>query len=185
MGKRLSKIYTRTGDAGYTAVSDNKRISKNSALIITIGAIDELNSALGMILSQSPPQPIAAILARIQQDLFDLGGELSYPPFSRINASRVSWLEQSLDELNADLPALKEFVLPGGQPIAAQAHWVRTICRRAECDLVNYHQQQPLKNPILLQYLNRLSDLLFVIARSLNAASDMPEVLWSNGASLI
>ena len=178
MGHRLTKIYTRTGDDGTTGLSDGSRVGKDSARVRAMGSIDETNSVIGMMLAELPPaDPVAGMYVRIQHDLFDLGGELSIPGAALVAASRVEWLEQCTDELNEDLPPLKNFVLPGGNRAAAVCHLARTVCRRAERDLVTLGVDEKLSAPGL-QYLNRLSDLLFVTARVLARRNGGQEVLW-------
>ncbi|HFD78911.1 MAG TPA: cob(I)yrinic acid a,c-diamide adenosyltransferase [Gammaproteobacteria bacterium] len=177
MGHRLSKIYTRTGDTGVTGLGDGQRIAKNDARVEAIGTVDELNSLLGVLLCKSPEEPQRTLLIRIQHRLFDLGGELSIPGHELLSAADSEELERHLDELNAELPMLKEFILPGGSEAAAFCHLARAVCRRAERRLVDLAEQQDI-NPAALKYLNRLSDLLFVLARSLNRAEQHPETLW-------
>ena len=177
MGYRLSKIYTRTGDQGQTGLGDGARISKDAARIEAFGTVDELNSVLGIVLSKPVPDTARAVLTEIQHRLFDLGGELSIPGYSLLRADQVEYLEQRLDEMNAELPMLKEFILPGGCEAAAVCHLARTVCRRAERRLITLAGQEDI-NPVCIQYLNRLSDLLFVMARSLNRAEQRPDVLW-------
>jgi cob(I)alamin adenosyltransferase len=177
MGHRLSKIYTRTGDQGQTGLGDGSRISKNAVRIEAFGSVDELNSVLGMVLSKPVPDTARAVLTETQHRLFDLGGELSIPGYSLLGPEHVEYLEQRLDEMNAELPMLEEFILPGGCEAAAVCHLARTVCRRAERRLITLASQEDI-NPVCLQYLNRLSDLLFVMARSLNHAEQRPDVLW-------
>ena len=177
MGHRLSKIYTRTGDQGETGLGDGSRVSKDAVRIETFGTVDELNSVLGIVLSKPVPDTVRAILTEIQHRLFDLGGELSIPGHTMLEQAQVTWLEQHLDEMNAELPMLKEFILPGGCEAAALCHLARTVCRRAERRLITLAGQEDI-NPVCIQYLNRLSDLLFVMARSLNRAAQQPDVLW-------
>lgn len=177
MGHRLTKIYTRTGDRGETGLGDGSRIGKDAVRIETFGTVDELNSVLGVILSRPVPDPARAALTEIQHRLFDLGGELSIPGHTIIGPQHVEYLEQRLDEMNAELPMLKEFILPGGCEAAAFCHLARTVCRRAERRLITLAGQEDI-NPVCVQYLNRLSDLLFVMARSLNRAEQQPDVLW-------
>ncbi len=179
MGHRLSKIYTRTGDSGNTGLGNGTRIDKDSPRITAIGEVDELNSIIGMILSQDISTPVRNCLSECQHRLFDLGGELCMPGHQMISTEHVSQLENDLDTFNAELPALKEFILPGGTPAAAHCHHARTVCRRAERNVVSLHRDEPL-NPELMAYLNRLSDLLFVIARLLARADGNQEVLWQN-----
>lgn len=177
MGHRLSKIYTRTGDDGTTGLGDGTRVPKDHARVEAFGAVDELNSAIGLLLSEPLPADIHACLTDVQNTLFDLGGELSIPGYSLLSEQRVTALERVLDELNSELPPLKEFILPGGTRAAALCHLARAVCRRAErrvFTLLRDAGQQHLS----LIYLNRLSDLLFVIARSLNKTAGESETLW-------
>jgi cob(I)alamin adenosyltransferase len=178
MGHRLTKIYTRTGDDGTTGLSDGTRVGKDSARVRAMGSIDETNSIIGMMLAEiSGSDSVATVYVRIQHDLFDLGGELSIPGATLVTAPRVEWLEERTDELNEDLPPLKNFVLPGGNRAAAVCHLARTVCRRAERDLVTLGVNEKVNTPAL-QYLNRLSDLLFVTARVLARRDGGQEVLW-------
>ena len=177
MGHRLSKIVTRTGDAGTTGLGDGSRVPKDSPRIAAIGAVDELNSTVGVVLAEDVSEPIRALLTDVQHDLFDLGGELSIPGHAAILPSHVERLEQAVERYNEDLPPLKEFILPGGTRAAALVHVARTACRRAERAVVALaaHEDVPQSGRI---YLNRLSDLLFVLARALNRAAGAPDVLW-------
>lgn len=177
MGHRLSKICTRTGDRGETGLGDGSRVPKDDLRIEAIGSVDELNSVLGILVSSAPPDTVQDTLLAIQHKLFDLGGELSIPGHSMLKADDVARLETQLEELNAELPMLKEFILPGGSLAAAQCHHARTVCRRAERRVVALAAQQPV-SPLCLQYLNRLSDLLFVLARALNRIEHQDDVLW-------
>src|SRR5208282_1399747 len=177
MGHRLSKIVTRTGDAGTTGLGDGSRVAKDSARIDAIGAVDELNSALGVLLAEALPASVAACLVEVQHDLFDLGGELSIPGSSAVSDAQVTRLEQAIASFNADLPPLKEFILPGGTRAASQAHVARTVCRRAERSLVRLGAIETVGGPAR-KYVNRLSDLLFVIARVLNRTAGCSDVLW-------
>lgn len=177
MGHRLSKIVTRTGDAGTTGLGDGSRVAKDSARIEAIGAVDELNSALGVLLAETLPASVAACLVEVQHDLFDLGGELSIPGSSAVSDAQVTRLEQTIAGFNADLPPLKEFILPGGTRAASQAHVVRTVCRRAERSLVHLGTTAAVADPVR-KYVNRLSDLLFVLARVLNRHAGCADVLW-------
>jgi len=180
MPYRLTKIYTRKGDQGYTTLGDN-RLSKDDFLVEAIGTIDELNSVIGFVISlQIQHKGIADYLTQIQNELFDMGGELHAPEHSVINAEKVSVIEQKLDTWNKTLPPLKEFLLPRGNPKSAACHVARTVCRRAERCLVRLHRQVPLNNTELLRYLNRLSDLLFVVARMLGNETDEKELLWAH-----
>lgn len=177
MGHRLSKIVTRTGDAGTTGLGDGSRVPKNAPRIEAIGAVDELNSNLGVLLAEQLPEAVAACLTAVQHDLFDLGGELSIPGHAAVTDAHVVRLEEAVETFNAELSPLKEFVLPGGTRAAALAHVGRTICRRAERAVVTLAGAEPVSDPVR-RYLNRLSDLLFVIARALNRAAGRPDVLW-------
>jgi cob(I)alamin adenosyltransferase len=182
MGNRLSRIYTRTGDSGTTGLGDGSRVSKDNARIEAIGAVDELNSAIGVVLTEPVPDPVNTLLTRVQHELFDLGGELSIPGYVAIGEQHVSALETSLDEFNADLPALKEFILPGGARSAALTHVARATCRRAERRVVTLAQAEQL-SPLPQRYLNRLSDLLFVLCRVLNRSNGRTDVYWQKGGS--
>jgi cob(I)alamin adenosyltransferase len=177
MGHRLSRIVTRTGDAGTTGLGDGSRVAKDSARIIAIGEIDELNSTLGLLLTETLPPTIRACLTAVQHDLFDLGGELSIPGHAAVTDAHVERLEGAVETFNADLAPLKEFILPGGARAAAVAHVARTVCRRAERSLVHLAGSSPLGDPAR-RYVNRLSDLLFVVARALNRAAGQADVLW-------
>lgn len=178
MGNRLSKIYTRTGDDGTTGLGDGTRVPKDDPRVEAYGSVDEANSAIGMILAAPGVSPeLAACLTDVQHDLFDLGGELCLPGYSAIGAQHVSWLEEQLDAFNRDLPPLKDFILPGGGPAAASCHLARTICRRAERRIWTLSRQAEV-NEAAVKYLNRLSDLLFVIARVLARSATGQEVLW-------
>lgn len=177
MGYRLSKIYTRTGDQGSTGLGDGSRVEKDDCRVEAYGCVDELNSVLGMVLSLPLPDQATTLLTSIQHDLFDLGAELCIPGHLVIQAEHITRLEQALDEMNAELAPLQEFILPGGTPAAAHAHLARTVCRRAERRVVTLHRQQPL-NPHAIGYLNRLSDLLFVLPRWLNKQAGKPDILW-------
>ena len=177
MGNRLSKIYTRTGDQGDTGLGDGTRVRKDHARVEAYGTVDELNSVIGLLLTHALPDPVRDCLVEIQHRLFDLGGELSIPGHLMLEASAVSMLEQTLDGLNADLAPLKEFILPGGTAAAAACHLARAVCRRAERRVVSLAQDEAI-NPVAVRYLNRLSDLLFVMARHLNRTAGVPDVLW-------
>ncbi len=179
MGNRLSKIYTRTGDQGTTGLGDGSRVAKDSAHVEAVGSVDECNSAIGVLRSTLQHVQVDACLEKIQHQLFDLGGELCMPGQKLVHAEQVHWLEQQLDGFNDTLPPLQEFILPNGPPAVAHAHLARTICRRAERRLWTLHRQQPLRAPVL-QYLNRLSDLLFVIARVLARQAAADEVMWEH-----
>lgn len=177
MGHRLSKIYTRTGDQGTTGLGDGSRVDKDCLRVESFGTVDELNSAIGVVLAHPVPESVQQCLTRIQHDLFDLGGELCLPGHSVIDENHVKRLEEILDALNKDLPKLKEFILPGGNHEAAACHLARTICRRAERRMVRFSRSEHINSQAIV-YLNRLSDLLFVIARVLARASGDREVLW-------
>jgi len=177
MGHRLSKIYTRTGDKGTTGLGDGSRIDKDAPRIEAIGAVDELNAVIGLLLAENLPERIADYLTQIQHTLFDLGGELAVPGSSMLTVADVTSLEEKLDELNEELPPLKEFILPGGSHAAASCHLARTICRRAERCAVTLSKSDSVPE-VSLQFLNRLSDYLFVVARVLNKSADHSDVLW-------
>lgn len=178
MGHRLSKIYTRTGDDGTTGLGDGSRVPKNHARVEAYGTVDELNAHVGLLRAEiAGDHTQQQELGAIQHDLFDLGGELSVPGFSLLNPERVTALENAIDALNAHLPPLKEFILPGGSKAASQAHVARTVCRRAERRLQTLTQNEVIgETP--LHYLNRLSDYFFVLARSLARENGGSEVLW-------
>jgi cob(I)alamin adenosyltransferase len=178
MGNRLSKIYTRTGDDGTTGLGDGTRVPKDSVRVEAYGTVDELNSAVGVLLAvPGLPPAISACLTEVQQQLFDLGGELCIPGHRAISASQVTQLEHALDAFNDPLPPLKEFILPGGGPAAAACHLARTIARRAERRVWTLARAEAV-SPEVAKYLNRLSDLLFVLARVLARHESGAEVLW-------
>ena len=177
MGNRLTKIATRTGDAGTTGLGDGSRTGKDSLRIAAIGDVDELNSHIGVLLTETLPDDVCAALLHIQHDLFDLGGELSIPGYTLLKPEQVAQLDEWLDHYNATLPRLAEFILPGGSRAAAVAHVCRTVARRAERALVALGAHEAL-NEAPRQYLNRLSDLLFVLARVLNRSAGGTDVLW-------
>ncbi len=183
MGKRLSKIYTRTGDGGETGLGDGTRIAKTSARIEAIGTVDELNSIIGVVIEDllaeqnNDLQPISDFLKILQHRIFDLGGELSIPGFEIINAGHVEAIENRLDELNEHLPPLENFILPGGSRLIANCHMARAICRRAERTATALAQTATI-NTSALEFLNRLSDYLFVVARSCARITGVGEVLW-------
>jgi cob(I)alamin adenosyltransferase len=181
MGNRLSKIYTRTGDDGTTGLGDGTRVTKDSRRVEAYGAVDECNSAAGMVLAvPGIPDDVRRALTEIQHDLFDLGGELCIPGHRAITDAHVERLERDLDSFNAGLPPLKEFILPGGGPAAAACHLARGIARRAERRAWTLAREEAVA-PEALRYLNRLSDLLFVIARVLARHETGQEVLWKRG----
>lgn len=177
MGNRLSKIYTRTGDDGSTGLGDGTRVAKDSARVTAYGTIDEANSAIGVLLACEVPQDVRDLLVSVQHQLFDLGGELCIPGHAAIDDADVERLERQLDAFNAGLPALKDFILPGGGEAAARCHLARTIVRRAERETVTLSHHDAVR-PQAIRYLNRLSDLLFVLARVLSRADGQGEVLW-------
>lgn len=179
MGNRLSKIYTRTGDQGSTGLGDGSRVDKDDPRVEAIGTVDELNSALALVAAQPLPSAVGDVITQVQNELFDLGGELSMPGYQAIGAEQVNALEQALDGFNADLPPLKEFILPGGGPAAAACHLARAVCRRAERRTLTLARAQTV-NPQALAYLNRLSDLLFVVARVLAREAGNGEVFWQH-----
>ena len=180
MGHRLSKITTRTGDSGETGLGDGSRVPKDSARIVAIGDVDELNSTIGMLLAEPLPQPVADALTGIQHDLFDLGGELSIPGQVALHGNQVKRIETLTEAFNSDLPPLKEFILPGGSRTAALAHLARTVCRRTERSLVALARSEAISDEARI-YLNRLSDLLFVLGRVLNRHAGAEDVLWQKG----
>ena len=177
MGHRLSRIATRTGDKGETGLGDGKRVSKASARIQALGDIDELNSAIGVLLAEKTPAGVRKALVQVQHDLFDLGGETCIPGHEMVGEAHVLRLDALLEAYNKRLPALKEFILPGGTRAAAAAHLARAVCRRAERSLVALGRAEPV-GPRAGEYLNRLSDLLFVLGRVLNRAGKRGDVLW-------
>lgn len=177
MGYRLSKIYTKTGDDGTTGLGDGSRVRKDSLRVESYGEVDELNSVIGVVIASGVPAVFADPLIRIQHDLFNLGGELSVPGMALLAEQRVLDLETELDRLNADLAPLKDFILPGGDLGAAHCHLARTVCRRAERSVVRLSQSEEVSETAV-RYLNRLSDLLFVMARSINRAAGHEDVLW-------
>lgn len=177
MGHRLSKITTRTGDAGNTGLGDGTRVPKNSARIQTIGDVDELNSAIGVVLAEELPSSLRMALEGVQHDLFDLGGELSIPNQTLLSSAQVARLDALIEESNAQLPPLKEFLLPGGSRAAAATQLARAVCRRAERGLVALGRTEPVSDSAR-QYLNRLSDLLFVAGRVLNRYAGHADKEW-------
>lgn len=179
MGNRLSKIYTRTGDDGSTGLGDGSRIDKDSARVEAYGTVDEANSAIGLVLAGEVPEAVRSLLVSVQHQLFDLGGELCIPGHAAIDDADVTALERHLDALNADLPPLREFILPGAGEAAARCHLARTIVRRAERRTVTLARAEAVR-PQAIRYLNRLSDLLFVLARVLARADGHGDVLWQH-----
>ena len=180
MGHRLSKITTRTGDGGDTGLGDGSRVRKDSPRVTALGEIDELNSAIGLLLAEPVPHAVRSSLESIQHDLFDLGGDVSIPGRSTMTAGQAQRLEALLDEMNAGLPHLKEFILPGGTRAAGLAHLARAVCRRAERSLVALSSSEKVAGEGRI-YLNRLSDYLFVLGRVLNRESGRGDVLWQQG----
>ena len=179
MGNRLSKIYTKTGDDGTTGLGDGTRVAKDSARVTAYGTVDEANSAIGMVLASPLPDDIAHLLVTLQHQLFDLGGELCIPGHAAVFDADIDALEQSLDRYNEALPPLKDFILPGGGEAAARCHVARTVVRRAERETVTLARHDAVR-PEAIRYLNRLSDLLFVLSRVLARASGHGEVLWKH-----
>jgi len=175
---RLTRIYTRSGDGGRTGLADGSRIHKQDPRIEALGELDELNAAIGLVLAFDPPTEVGKLLQGIQQRLFDLGGELALPRSTVLSDADVERLETAIDGLNRHLPALRDFILPGGPPAAAQAHFARTVCRRAERSLWRLAVEEKV-NSSSLAYLNRLSDLLFVVARSLAHDAGAEEITWN------
>ncbi len=186
MSNRLSTITTRTGDDGTTGLGDGSRVSKSDARINAMGDVDELNSSLGVLLCEPLPEEARRRLIEIQHDLFDLGGELSIPGFELLRLTQVERLDQAIAQINAGLPRLAEFILPGGCRASALAHVSRTIARRAERAVITLREGAVVREEITL-YLNRLSDLLFVLARQLNRAPECngsgEDVLWQRDRS--
>jgi cob(I)alamin adenosyltransferase len=180
MANRLTKIVTRTGDDGTTGLGDGTRVGKDAARVAAMGDLDELNSAIGCVLAEKVPAAIRETLRAIQNDLFDLGGEVCIPGRTALTKAHVQRIDKRLEALRERLPPLKDFVLPGGTRAAAACHLARAICRRAERSLVALNQAEPL-SPLALQYVNRLSDLLFLAARTLNAAAGGKETIWNPG----
>ncbi|MDN5865071.1 MAG: cob(I)yrinic acid a,c-diamide adenosyltransferase [Gammaproteobacteria bacterium] len=179
MGNRVSRVYTRTGDDGTTGLAGGGRVAKTSARVEAYGTVDELNATVGMVLAQELPAPVSETLTRIQHELFNLGGEFAMPETELIKSEDVTRLEEELDGFNAALPSLKEFILPGGGEAAAACHLARTVARRAERRAFALDEKEAV-NPQSLHYLNRLSDLLFVLCRVLTRAAEGKEVLWES-----
>ncbi len=180
---RLTRIYTRGGDGGETSLGDGSRVSKRDCRIAAFGTVDEVNSLLGLAIAAEPPEAMRAVLERVQNELFDVGADISVPFGNsdrlRVSQAQIDALEADCDEFNADLPELKSFVLPGGSELAARLHVARAVCRRAERDVLDTAAQVEL-NPLVVVYLNRLSDLLFILARAANPGT---EILWRPGSS--
>jgi cob(I)alamin adenosyltransferase len=183
MGNRLTQITTRTGDSGTTGLGDGTRVDKTHDRICAMGDVDELNSQIGVLLTEEFPtlidQPLRELLNQIQHDLFDLGGELCIPNYTLLQEEKVLYLDEQLQKYNAELPRLEEFILPGGTRAAAQAHICRTVCRRAERSIVKLGLGEPMNDAPRL-YTNRLSDLLFVLARYLNLNAGGKDVMWNH-----
>ncbi|HQN65687.1 MAG TPA: cob(I)yrinic acid a,c-diamide adenosyltransferase [Methylophilus sp.] len=179
MGNRLSKIYTRTGDDGTTGLGDGTRIAKNSLRVEALGDVDELNAVIGLLQTEPFETNIHKVLEAIQHDLFDMGGELCMPGHSLLKQERITALEHQLDAWNDQLEPLKEFILPGGSRAAGYCHLARTVCRRAERTIYALHAQESLHENVL-QYINRLSDLLFVLCRVLNKRAGVDDVFWQH-----
>ncbi len=184
MGHRLSKIYTRTGDRGETGLGDGSRVPKDHPRVEAFGGVDELNSIVGLLLTEELPEATRALLTDIQHDLFDVGSELCVPGRALLGDARIAELEQALDAMNEQLAPLKEFCLRGGTRAASLAHFACTVCRRAERRVVALHRSEPVSDAAT-GYLNRLSDLLFVMARFLNHAAGKPDILWQPGKTQV
>ena len=186
MATRLSVITTRTGDQGTTGLGDGSRIDKDAPRVIALGDIDELNSVIGLLRTEELPGDIDTLLKRIQHDLFDMGAEVCIPGHTALSEAHVQALDQALSHYNAELGKLEEFILPGGTRAAAQAHVARTVCRRAERQVVSLGKSDDDTgvNPPVRLYLNRLSDLLFVLARAINRAAGRADVLWERDLDL-
>ncbi len=182
MGHRLSKITTRTGDKGETGLGNGSRVPKDSVRIVALGDVDELNSSIGLLIAESLPENVRVALVAVQHDLFDLGGEIAVPGTTSLTQRQIGRLEDTLEGWNRDLPPLKEFILPGGARPAAFAHLARTVCRRAERSVVTLTRTEGENvSDSARIYLNRLSDLLFVLGRVLNRAAGGSDVLWEQG----
>jgi cob(I)alamin adenosyltransferase len=180
MGNRLTRIYTKTGDGGKTGLADGSRVAKDAPRVEAIGAVDELNSVIGMLLADRLPRDIRSCLTGVQHDLFDLGGELSVPGHEIMSDAHVRRIEVLLDRFNAAVPPLKDFILPGGTRAAGCAHVARAVCRRVERRVVGLAAKEPAPR-YAVRYLNRLSDLLFVLARVLNRRAGHGDALWQQG----
>jgi cob(I)alamin adenosyltransferase len=179
MGNRLSKIYTRTGDEGTTGLGDGSRVPKDSPRVEAYGTVDEANSTIGLVLAgDNVPAEVRTCLTEVQHDLFELGGELCIPGHKAVSQDFIDRLEHDLDGFNADLPRLREFILPGGGPSAAACHMARTVVRRAERRVFTLSRSEDVR-PEVIRYLNRLSDLLFVVARVVARAEHGSEILWN------
>jgi cob(I)alamin adenosyltransferase len=179
VANRLSKIYTRTGDDGTTGLGDGSRVAKDSLRVGAMGDVDELNSVIGLLLAESVPEILVDLLTQVQHDLFNLGGEICIPDYVILQQANIDNLEDAIDSLNEQLEPLKEFILPGGTKAAAFCHLARTVCRRAERKLITLARDEKV-TAISLKYLNRLSDLLFVLCRIINKEAGVSDVLWQN-----
>lgn len=179
MANRLSKIYTRTGDDGTTGLGDGTRVAKDSLRVDAMGDVDELNSVIGLLLTEGVPEILVDLLTQVQHDLFNLGGEICIPDYIILQQANIDHLEEAIDTLNEQLEPLKEFILPGGTKAAAFCHLARTVCRRAERKLITLARDEKVTD-ISLKYLNRLSDLLFVLCRIINKEAGVSDVLWQN-----
>lgn len=177
MGKRLTAIATRTGDDGTTGLGDGSRTRKDGRRIAALGEIDELNSVIGLLLTEPLPEPVRSAVVPVQHDLFDLGGEVCIPGHVMLPRESLARLDAQIAEFNATLPALKEFILPGGSRAGALCNVARAVCRRAERSVIALRQEEPVSE-LGHQYLNRLSDLLFILSRCINLASSVPETYW-------
>lgn len=185
---RLTKIYTRTGDDGTTGLGSGTRVAKSDLRIEAYGTVDELNAQVGLVLASQPDPEIAPLLARVQNDLFHAGSDLCFPEAEKadlkipgVEQRHVDWLEAGIDQWNSELPALENFILPGGSLPAAALHVARTVCRRAERTVLRLREREPI-GPFVLVYLNRLSDALFVLARLQNLRSGVAEPTWDSHA---
>jgi cob(I)alamin adenosyltransferase len=183
MANRLSKITTRTGDDGSTGLGDGSRIQKSAPRVQVMGELDELNCHLGVLLAETLPEPWRNVLTRIQNHLFDLGGEISIPGFEIMTEAHLQFIDDTATQLNGRLPALKEFILPGGSRAAALAHVVRAVARRAERAVVALAAVEPV-SPFAIPYLNRLSDFMFGLARQINLDAGVPDQCWTREAAL-
>jgi cob(I)alamin adenosyltransferase len=179
VANRLSKIYTRTGDDGTTGLGDGSRVAKDSLRVDAMGDVDELNSVIGLLLTEGVPTILTDLLTQVQHDLFNLGGEICIPDYVILSQANIDNLEEAIDTLNEQLAPLKEFILPGGTKSAAFCHLARTVCRRAERKLITLARDEKVTD-ISLKYLNRLSDLLFVLCRVINKEAGVSDVLWQN-----
>lgn len=180
MGNRLSKIYTRTGDDGTTGLGDGSRVGKDALRVAAMGDLDELNSAIGCVLAETLPGAVRKLLEAVQNDLFDIGGEVCVPGRSALWDAHIERLERRIESLREPLPPLRDFVMPGGCRAGAACHLARAVCRRAERSLVALHHAEGV-SVLALKYVNRLSDVLFLAARTINAEAGQPELVWRPG----